>query len=493
MRIIINWLKDLRIFIILLFIILLYSNASAQISSLACTAPVEISAGALGKSFMPKITADAAGGLHVFWNSSDATGDTSTQWVSYSTWNGKDWSVPLDVFYSGEGSYAFDGQAVADKEGYLHTLWLDSEGLQYARRYVNDPISARSWVNQTTVVSSPFRSIGPFDVALDDQEILHVVYWHAGADIPGVYYTRSSDGVHWDFPLMISNGNWPDVQFSRQEYQVSVLPVGDVVYAAWSEPDFKIFQANGFQGGESWSYPHQFQSTGQWVSQSYLPNDGLGLFSIGTPPGNLGICFKMQATSPDKGNTWGEGKIILEPYIKGCLGKMTVLADNQRNTHLVTSAYLFDAPANNEKIWYSSWELGGWQVPQLVSWPGFDYTQLGDQPDFPTAAISLGNQLNIVFHVTEGRIWYTQCKLPADAVQPVSFPTLETKVEAVEPTQSSQILTLSDTATPPLKVSSELKPIRTFDPSIIGMFMSFLVIAAFIAFRFLRKDHGSHD
>lgn len=376
------------------------------------TPPVNLAANFEGQGFFPSVTSDAAGGVHVFWDQNETTAGGTITWVNYAYWNGETWSPPVDVFIGRAGPSASSAKAVVDDQGIMHTIWLDSGVLMYARRHVSSPLAARSWTGQQELGFTSNGGIGPAALTLDDQGGIHVAYLQRGTQ-SGVYYSRSLDGGNiWDPPVLLSDNSQQIDSGPGDPYSLDLLTVGNSVHVVWTqrEEDTSLGYAKSVDRGLSWLGPRLLPG-GNWPLLVALDDGQLSILSTGGLPGDSRICLKQQMRSPDQGDTWDRPLEILQPDIKGCLGRMNVVRDNTGEQYLITSAYK-DLSYDVARIWRSSWNGDGWNTPITVSWPATPYQNLGTQPDFPTAAVSLGNVVHVVFHTTEGDIWYSQATLP---------------------------------------------------------------------------------
>ena len=382
--------------------------------------PIDLAAGRQGKSFFPTIISDAAGGVHVFWDET-MEGPRGTQlWVDYAYWNGETWTGPIDVFIgTAEWESAWGAQAAIDDNGILHTVWIDGFRLKYAQRHVSSPISTRSWTGQIVLAVSTGR-IGPTAIALDDTDILHVLYYDAGAEEPGIYYLRSENGgTNWEAPVLISEPKTTSTWSQALQRDIfDLLPVGDTLHAAWIQ-DSKVYYSRGLARGREWSDSQVLQAA-NWPNLVVLDDRSLLLLATGTLPGDNTICYKLQNTSQDGGFTWN-ARHILMPHIRGCLGVINVVRAYDGSRHLITSAYRSE-DLQLLGIYYSRWGGSDWQVPERATWSGLSNESFGTQIDFPQATISTGNILHVVFHVDEGRIWYIHRKLPSPPAPLLTYP-----------------------------------------------------------------------
>lgn len=463
--------------------------------------PIDLAEGTEGDNKFPTIVADAAGGVHVFWDESVSVNGGRRSWVDYAYWDGKTWSKPIDVFIGSEAwRSAWGARAVVDRRGVLHAIWIDGFELKYAQRHVSSPVSARSWTRSVTLPTLQGSTIGPAAIAIDDADILHIVYLHAGAPEPGIYYLRSEDGGEsWQSPLLLSDQGWDTWPQNQQWYVVALLPVRDTLHVVWYQEGFGAVYMQGEARGQEWSYPELVPQGGKWPNLVALDDNRLLLLTTGEIEGINSICLKLQNLSLDAGHTWSDARQTAQPA-KGCLGLVNVLRDRNGGYHMVLSGRtnFLDEP---ERIWYADGNGEQWNPAQLVTWPGVPYEILGTQPDFPFATISNGNLLHAVFHSDTGQIWYTRRSLSASQVQPIVFPTPtivpiatptstpnNTPLEVMQPTPTSTTRPLPE----PLRyMNPQPPPISGIHPILAGGILSAIMLGVIFTWRLLLKNSRS--
>ena len=480
-----SWIAVIPLLLLLQFDL---STGSAQVAEeLGWSLPVELSADQEGMHYFPYIIGDPAGGVHVFWTAWVLRDGGSQTWVEYTYWDGEIWSLPIDAFAGDPTTgFAIDARGVVDASGFLHTIWIDEHGLEYARRHISSPVSARSWESPVTLDSALYRMIGPAKIILGNEGEIYVAYLHPSAEPPGVYFLRSEDhGDTWSLPALVSDPNWPAGNVGRNSYfGVDLLLVEDVLHLVWQQPDGDLGYARSAAPGLAWSSP-MLLPPGNWPRMVALDAQRLLILAIGSPPGDEGICFKMQYTSSDEGLNWSGPEKILQPQIKGCLG-VDVALDADGRANMVASAYT-NLGGGVAYMWYSQFDNGMWLPPQLMSWPAMPYPSLGDQPDFPTAAITEGNLLHAVFHVTEGRIWYTSRRLSAAWVQPaasIPSPTIPV-VNTATPLPS--LAAPTPTLLAPLGQAPG-QTIGTFSPIYLASAISLVLILVVLVIRLIQAN-----
>jgi hypothetical protein len=456
--------------------------------------PIKLFSNQQNQGGLPFITSDVNGGLHVYWTVQGSEEDIDKYgmfyWVDYVYWNGEEWSEPLDVFV---GNYlARSPKAVIDSSGIMHTVWVDDEGLKYAPKDIRSPISAKSWTPHVLLIPG-LSTIGPFDLYLNEDETLHLLYRDLGAKTPGYYYLRSQDGgLSWDLPRFLSIRPSKVIEAPQEDNLATIYAENKTIYAAWGETDQKIYFSKSQDNGETWD-PAVEIATGKSLLKLTRPiNSPLILLSTGDPPLKNDICFKVQNTY-QKEQHWDTGKIILSPPIKGCLG-MDVDAASNGDQYLVTAAYLDFQSRNKEnevegmgeKLYYSQWKNNEWTYPTLILWDDMFYEDLGIQPDFPSIAISEGNILNVVFQTFDGNIWFTRKHLDAPYIAGIPYEPLSEQLPVVG-TQEIQIY--DSPSTTPTVDFQKIPKAAERNPLVLSIVPVVILLAVIIFINYRKKTH----
>lgn len=460
------------------------------------SAPVDLAAGRTGQNIFPTMLADAAGGVHVFWDEVNQVPGGNQITVNYAYWDGSGWSEPLDVFVGSAGPLAMGAQAVIDDAGIMHTVWIDDRGLMYAQRHVGSPVSATSWINRQLLPAQSGGRIGPVTIDQDEQGVLHVVYLHQLTDLPGVFHMQSTDGgTTWSNPVPLSD----DIEFiepeGRQRYYLDLLAVDGTLHVVWVQPENTLSYVRSSDGGTTWSRPRRLPG-GIWPNLAALDDQLIAIFYTGSAPGNELVCLKLQTVSANRGSSWSAPQDILNSQVRGCLGRINVVQDSQGGNHLVVSAYQ-DLGTDVERIWTSQQTANNWTAPSVVTWEGVEYEALGRQPDFPSAAVAAGNVLHVVFHTDDGRIWHTQRDLAAAPLSPITYPTpaLVLTPDTTPAASESQGTTVTPSETPlpapvaapPLSVGQTPPGQLGIDPTLVGVAAGTAVIVLVILLTRLRR------
>ena len=142
----------------------------------------------------PSMVIDSEGIYHVIWEDEFAG-------IVYVTGDGNDWSVPEVVALPSDDSIPL---LFADKNGYVHAFWRDSDDMLFHSRVrAADFTSSSAWTAPFLLDDSALS----FDVALDDNGDIHLSYVRPEEALgfpAGVYYRRlRTESSDWFTPSML--------------------------------------------------------------------------------------------------------------------------------------------------------------------------------------------------------------------------------------------------------------------------------------------------
>jgi hypothetical protein len=323
-----------------------------------------------------------------------------------------DWTAPVNISSAGSSS---NPEIIVDGEGISHAIWFDEiAGYRYAQtnaeggweqpktvifpfgefhpRLINGALDTVSafWRNEQSalyVSSASAESFGDnwkwdkqkllaesapaFDVAVDSEGILHLVYLNSvdtAQNPSGLYYRRSlGTASNWSLPRLI----YPSLylrSLSPEKLNVSVTVVNageqETVIAAWDDsPSSKIFFSRSTDAGANWEAPIEVDGTGE-TAGSAVPfgvdvttwNDQvLMVWKRGNPESNCTILYQG---STDQGQTWDASGTIAD-NLSGCAANSNFLTG-------LPDVLLYQA-AINRQIYLTAWDGTRWSQPQVQS------------------------------------------------------------------------------------------------------------------------------
>ncbi len=430
--------KTIVIFVaLLLFLQTLTALAGyAPHGGIICSEPTALSEqGPDTFALIPRIAADTTGRLHLIWSGGTTDQYPDTDAIFYSSFQGGQWSTPVDILAS--SNYASADALVLTPDNHLVVSWTfrgtEGVGLRVSRAGVESVGSAQGW--QTTPISAaPVRDSSLF---VDSAGRIHLGFIiHDPAMGTGhLGYARSQDnGETWSPPVDLASFD-----------PVSITPRFVTIYAdgansvemAWSISaraddwsPINIVRAVSTDDGSTWADPEEVFPGPRANMPSYLqsadPNRVYLTWVRGVGYGDS----KYAQTSTDSGATWSAPQLIISEK-RGMNGPMRMAVDSQGGEYLVLSG---DESPIGTRIWVSRKAAGGsWSAPVPIS--GTDL----HESEFPQAAIRNGNELH-VFWLDWGQkeVFSAVCSLDVPAVLPSSSDPSQAPIPEFTPTSVTE-------------------------------------------------------
>jgi len=463
-------------------------------------------------SWFPDIAADAAGRVHVAWSTTLSTGVGQTyDVVMYaSAQSGAAWSSPQDIAALPSKGAVTRPALLADDQGMLHLTYRS-----YTVFYSHAPV--QSVVPAALLPARPISSIdnGYFSrLAIDPKGRLHIVYTEniQSPSCTGcfhVFYRQSDNkGLSWspsvDISRLPTGAAKPQLVIDEANnlHVVWEAGVGGDLGQLSDQLPTQVMITSSYDGGLSWSAPTALAALGSAAPTHAAATSTLAITATrGTPTtapvtpaptatavpnsfknialskdgqGKLVVAYLVLPedrlyfqTSGDQGRSWSDPQPI-----SGVWGGWAVYQSRTDDYAMVTDSaggvqlVFVGRTAENDtmlSILHVTWDGSSWGQPEAI------VTLTGDVPEWPRAAIGLGNDLHVVWFVRdqahifggEGaslyRIWYAHKLLPAPALSAVIWPT-------VAPTLVPSA-TQASVANPSLGPSLNLPPSQTSSPS----------------------------
>ncbi len=438
----------------------------------------------LDYGWFPDIAADSYGGLHVVWSSGKVIANANSiatqpadefDVVMYTTNpDGIGWSDPNDIAAMSSGGEVTRPSVYIDQNGVLHLLYRETS-IFYSQAPVVDLVSARAW--STPIVVNERQVAYYSRLTMDAKGVLHLVYTEnvPSAKCPICYhlfYRQSADnGKTWSLRVDISKGDIgsvkPQILIDKQDNIHVVWESGiGGAYGQLTDPTSVMYAAS-YDGGKTWSNPYQFPAPNGWGRNITIGEDGHGTLIVAW----LGLDEDLvyYQTSTNYGKSWSDPQPIPDVWggwsiYNARLDDYSMATDSDGNVHLVFVGRL-NTKDNNLEILHLTWNGFTWSRPESIT------TLTGDVPEWPRLAISLGNQLNVVWFVREQahiwdsasgqyKVWYSHEAIQSTALKPNPRPTpAQVTVSTSIPTPS-----LSPTPTPiPAALAAALNsPVSNF-------------------------------
>ena len=404
------------------------------------------------------LVVDSSGNLHAVWSESfEHPQDTSAlDTIYYATWDGSQWSKPVDIFAARSGGRARAMRLRVDSLGYLHALWV-SEDLLYAKVHLSEALNVSAWkINRIRE-----QAVGADFVVDESGQQVDIAYI---VERQGIYFIRSTDGGNTWSP---AETVWiPKSVESAGTVRLEKAKDG-TLHIAWGvetqernwDPD-RIGYARSLDGGVSWGdYQEVFEPSSQ-VSIGFDQNGGVHLFWNNPVRDSLG---RFHMWSMDGGFTWSPVKRVFPSY-EGQTKFPAMAQDGSGVLHLVFAA---NSPlASDPRIFHTYWQGDHWAPPEPVQ------RDLA-RTEGPSLAIRGGNELHVIwfsYTLEDFGVWYTSTKINAQATEfspvpppeivatpiPIVTPTLAEENEGLStPTPTPRIVDFNDG---PLDTSSQPSP-----------------------------------
>jgi len=443
----------------LLFLGIVAPAASAQ--AVEWSLPVPLS-DETASSWFPEVAVDASGIVHVAWSSGVAlgSGQAYDTVVYTASPDGQAWSAPLDVVALPSKGAVTRPMLLPDSAGTLHMTFRS-----YMIYYTHASTQA---VNAPAML--PVRPISSGDngyfsqLVLDPGGRLHVFYteYAQRIDCPECLHVFNrvsiDNGLTWSRPVDITPGPSgtakPRVVIDGQERIHLVWEAGrggDLGQLA--DPTTAMYTASD-DGGQTWREPIQLaegEVQARNVTLGTYADDQLVAAWLELPEDVL-----VYRTSADAGLSWTEPQVIPGVFggwtiYQGRTDGYTMVTDGEGVVHLLAVGRTAIGQRSLSVV-HLAWDGVAWSEPEPIA------TMTGDVPEWPRAAVGLGNKLHVVWFVRdlahiwggEGafryRVWYANRPLEGSAKEPVVFPTITpTSPVGVEPTSSASLSTATPT------------------------------------------------
>lgn len=361
----------------------------AQSSAVDWTEPVVLTPDEGAVAFSPLAAADVEGHLHVVWSQGEGSGgETSMSSIYYASWDGRTWSLPVDVVAARPGAQMSFYKAFAvTPNGQLVLAWSEGSQLLLATARSDAASSAQAW---RTIAMGP--GTNPTLGCSPGGARWYLAYW---PDTSTLVLTSSDDGgVTWTDPEPV----WTAGEDAAGSSTASVVAPNGDLHVVWTENTSRRTWS-----GEAIWHAAIDGNTGiaevREVSRSEQPDeptlDGANITAC--PNGQLHIVWNNgvgsetgrfhQWWNPDTGR-WSQVAAIF-PGLSGQTSKPGLVCDNTGRVHLLTSA---QGGGFGGGLHYATWIDGAWS-DYVTLWGG---AHAGERVSM---AIVGGDELHLVWHL----------------------------------------------------------------------------------------------
>ncbi len=408
--------------------------------------------------WFPGIAVDTTGRVHLFWSQSryyganpatpEARPSSGYDVVFHtSSLDGQTWTPVRDVLaiqqYNPGSVEVTRPNPWVSPDNILHLTFRNLD-IFYTQVNAWEAETATAWRGP---VKLNIRNLGYFsDVIQDSSGRLHAVYTENQPDDTcplcyHLFYRRSDDGGQtWSRPFDLSaleetplGAAKPQLLLDEQENLHVVWEAGTGGTLGGVLDPVHIAHAVSFDGGDTWPIAHDLSApTGDTARNVVLAQDANNRLLVAWLDTETDQpVFRLSATH---GRTWEPPQTIPGVYGERHLhntrqSNFALESDSLRRLHLVMVGSLPEQ-MDTLAVLYLPWDGRAWGAPEVVAaYPD------GSVPEWPQAAIGLGNQLHVTWfvrppeHVWDANpdfytIWYSRRLLSAPSSEATPYPTL---------------------------------------------------------------------
>jgi len=309
-------------------------------------------------SLSPAVALDSSGNVHVVWI--DRTPGNYEVFYRSSMDGGVTWGTSKRLTWTPLETYR---PAIAiDSLDAIHVVWFDYAPDNWEIYYRRSSDGGTSWSPSLRLTSTPGSSENPA-IAVDSNDILHVVWSDDTSGNDEIYYKRSSDG----------GTTWSGDKWLTSNTGASLCPAiterpGGTIHVVWQEEtpgNKEIYYRGSSDAGLTWKAPRRITWT---TTDSQLPavgQDAGGRVHVVWYDGASGDWAVFYKRSPDGGATWDPAKRMTWTSAWDCSPVLAV--DSADMLHVVWVSYI--SGGSYEIYCKTSGNQGTtWGAAQRLSW-----------------------------------------------------------------------------------------------------------------------------
>ncbi len=421
------------------------------------------------RGWFPAIATDSTGRVHLFWSQSIYYGldpdnpeiePSSGYDVVYYTSSpeGEKWNSVNDIL-------AIPQYAVRSVEVTRPNPWISPAGILhltfrnldvfYSQAPVREAANAQAW---RLPVKLNLRNLGYFSaITGDSRGYLHALYTENYPDsfcnlCYRLYYRQSQDdGTTWSIPADLSalapqpvGAAKPQFLFDEEENIHVVWESGTGGTFGGVNDPVQILHAASYDGGATWPVLQQITLPDQQNAR----NPALGLDA------DNHLILAWLNTDEDRayyrssvthGRSWEAPAVIPEVWGERTVhntrqSAFSMVRDSAGILHLVMIGRL-DPQQSSLSVLHLTWDGKAWSRPEIIA----AYQE--EVPEWPQAAIGLGNQLHVTWFVrSKDHVWdanpdyytvfYSRRTLDAPSLEAIPLPT-PTPTPTITPTPTA--------------------------------------------------------
>ena len=229
-----------------------------------------------------------------------------------------------------------------DSKDAIHVVWMDNTTGSYDIYYRKSEDGGATWSPRQSIVQTSGDSIYPA-IAIGSSGALHVVWYDQTYGYPEIYYKKSPDaGMTWNPAkrLTCTTSSW-------SEDPAIAIDTNDVVHVVWLDespgnPD--VFYRSSSDGGTTWTAARRLTWTsGNTATLSIVSASSETIYAAwgNGPPTEI-----YSKKSPDGGATWSF--VTRLTWTSGSSWEPAMAADSKDTIHLVWR----DETPGNPEIYY---------------------------------------------------------------------------------------------------------------------------------------------
>ena len=293
-----------------------------------------------------------------------------------------DWTPAKRLTWTSGSSYS--PIMAIDSNNIIHVVWYEATPGKMVIFYKRSADLGTTWSSSKRLTWTSGSSSDP-SLAIDANDTIHVVWQDATPGNAEIYYRRSMDGGStWSAAKRLT---WT---YGESTYPKIAIGSSNAIHLAWQEEtpdDDEIYYKGSSDGGSTWSAVKRLT----WTSgESYEPaiaidsNGHIHIIWYDSTPDHFEIYSKK---SSDGGSTWSAAKRIT--WTSGGAMEAVIALDLSNALHVLWYGY----PSGNAEISYKKSVDGGatWSAARRLTWTSGESFR-------PAIAIDPSNVIHVIWY-----------------------------------------------------------------------------------------------
>jgi len=311
-----------------------------------------------GNSGHPAIAAGSSGQVHLVW--ADYWDGNFEICHKKSTDGGSNWTATKRLTWTEKDS---KGPSLdIDSLGHLHVVWWDATPGNYELYYKRSTDGGANWTANKRLTWTSGDSYGP-QIAVDDSDYLHIVWYDVTTGTGQIYHKKSSDGGDtWSTNKRLT---WTS-DYSGQP--AIALGASGHLHVVWDKSlpgDREVYYKKSTDGGGTWTTSRRLTwNTGNSAETDIAvdPSGYLHLVWCDYTPGVYPEIYYKKGTGG--GSTWTPSQRLT--WISGTSSLPAVAVTSSGHVYVVWE----DRTSGNIEIYYKKSTDGGadWTASKRLTW-----------------------------------------------------------------------------------------------------------------------------